>query len=327
MTMDAEAIYAIEEAAEIIAAVKSEVAKAVIGQESAVDQILLSLIAGGHVLVEGVPGLGKTLLARAVAKAVEGRFTRIQFTPDLMPTDITGHVIYDLKREEFKLHRGPIFTHILLADEINRAPAKTQSALLEVMQERQVSIEGRPLSVPSPFMAIATQNPIEQEGTYPLPEAQVDRFLFKVLIDYPNDADEVELVRAVTGGRVGDVLDVSLVEPIISAEGVLKLQRTAAKVRVDEAVAAYAVRLTRATREWPGARIGAGPRGAIALVRAGRASALLHGRDFAVPDDIKSVARPVLRHRLALEPEAELDGQTPEQLLVAILERIEAPRQ
>ena len=203
MTNDAEASYAIEEAAGIIAAVKSEVAKTVIGQESAVEQILLSLIAGGHVLVEGVPGLGKTLLARAIAKAVEGRFTRIQFTPDLMPTDITGHVIYDLKREEFKLHRGPIFTHILLADEINRAPAKTQSALLEVMQERQVSIEGRPLSVPSPFMAIATQNPIEQEGTYPLPEAQVDRFLFKVLIDYPNDADEVELVRAVTGGGLG----------------------------------------------------------------------------------------------------------------------------
>ena len=326
MIEQTQSAYSIEQAAGIVGAVKAQVAKAVVGQGVVIEQILLALVAAGHVLVEGVPGLGKTLLARAVAKTFEGRFTRIQFTPDLMPTDITGHVIYDIKQEEFKLHRGPIFTHLLLADEINRAPAKTQSAVLEVMQERQVSIEGRPLSVPSPFMAIATQNPIEQEGTYPLPEAQVDRFLLKVLIDYPSDSEEIELVGAVTGGRVGDVLDVSEVEPIIGADDVLKLQRAAANVRLDDEVAAYAVRLARATREWPGARFGAGPRGGIALVRAGRASALLNGREFVIPDDLKTVAKPVLRHRLVLEPEAELDGQTPDHLLDGLLEQVEAPR-
>ena len=317
---------AVEEASEIVRAVQQEISKAVLGQEEVIDQILLALIAAGHVLVEGVPGLGKTLLARAVAKTFEGRFARIQFTPDLMPTDITGHVIYDLKNEEFKLHRGPVFTHLLLADEINRAPAKTQSALLEVMQERQVSIEGRPLAVPTPFMAIATQNPIEQEGTYPLPEAQVDRFLFKVLIDYPGPDEETSLVEAVTGGRVGDVLDVSAVRPLITANSVLDLQHTAASIHVDPQVTAYAVRLVRATREWPGVRFGAGPRGGIALVRAARAAALVKGRPFVVPDDVKQVSIPVLRHRLTLEPEMELEGQSPDALLRAMVERIEAPR-
>lgn len=317
----------VEQASEIVAQITREIGKAVIGQRDVIDQLLLALLAAGHVLVEGVPGLGKTLLARAVAKTFEGRFSRIQFTPDLMPTDITGHVIYDMKREEFKLHRGPIFTHLLLADEINRAPAKTQSALLEVMQERQVSIEGRPLAVPQPFLAIATQNPIEQEGTYPLPEAQVDRFLLKVLIDYPNETEESELVTAITGRGVGDVLDVSVVSTVVDPATVLALQETTARVRVDAEVAAYAVRIVRTTRDWAGVRFGAGPRGGLALVRAARAYALVSGRDFVVPDDVKAVALPVLRHRIVLDPETELEGLSADDLLRALLERVEAPRE
>lgn len=318
--------YGLDEASEVVLAIQSQVGKAVVGQRDAVEHVLLALVAAGHVLVEGVPGLGKTLLARAMAKAFEGGFARIQFTPDLMPSDITGHVVYDLKREEFKLNRGPVFTHLLLADEINRAPAKTQSALLEVMQEGQVSIEGQALPVPRPFMTIATQNPIEQEGTYPLPEAQVDRFLMKILVNYPDEAEEVTLVGAITDRSIGDTLDVSVVEPVLEIDSVLKLQRTAAGLRVTEEVMGYAVRLTRATRDWPGVRFGAGPRGAIALVRAARARALLKGRDFVIPDDVKTIAKPVLRHRLALDPESELEGQTPDRLLDVILERIEAPR-
>jgi MoxR-like ATPase len=316
----------IDEASDLIGAVQREVNKAVIGQADVIEQILLALVAAGHVLVEGVPGLGKTLLARSLAKAFDGQFSRIQFTPDLMPTDITGHVIYDLKREAFNLHKGPVFTHLLLADEINRAPAKTQAALLEVMQERQVSIEGRPLAVPTPFMAIATQNPIEQEGTYPLPEAQVDRFLLKILIDYPSADEEVALVNAVTDRSVGDVLDVSVVRSVISAAQVLALQQTAATVRIDAAVTEYGVRIVRATREWSGIRFGAGPRGAIALVRAARAFALMNGRDFVVPDDLKTVAIPVLRHRVIVEPEMELEGHTPDDLLGVLLEHTDAPR-
>ncbi|MGB1142599.1 MAG: AAA family ATPase, partial [Halioglobus sp.] len=259
---------------------RQQIGRSIIGQSQVINEVLIAFLAAGHVLIEGVPGLGKTLLARALAKTFAGRFARIQFTPDLMPNDITGHVIYDQNTQKFNIRRGPVFTHLLLADEINRAPAKTQSALLEVMQEQQVSIEGQAMEVPQPFMTLATQNPIEQEGTYPLPEAQLDRFLLMIKIDYPSADEEQQLIQQVTGDQVGNVLDVSKVETIIKPEQILELQQLTATVDVDEAVHGYAVRIVRATRDWQGIRMGAGPRGGINLIRAARAAAVLAGRDF-----------------------------------------------
>jgi MoxR-like ATPase len=286
----------------------------------------MALFAGGHVLLEGVPGLGKTLLVRALAKTFGGAFARIQFTPDLMPSDVTGHALYDLKSQEFRVRKGPVFTHLLLADEINRAPAKTQAALLEVMQEGQVTIEGRTFELPRPFMVLATQNPIEQEGTYPLPEAQLDRFLLKVLIRYPEAEEETRLVRQVTAGQVGDALDVSPVETVITAATVESVRARVADIVVDDRIVDYAVRLVRATREWPGIALGAGPRGSIALVRTARAAAVLCERDYVIPDDIKAVALPALRHRIALSPELDMEGSSGDDVLRALLEKVEAPR-
>jgi MoxR-like ATPase len=306
--------------------IRSEIAKAVIGQPQVIDEVLVALLAGGHVLIEGVPGLGKTLLVRALAKTFAGTHARIQFTPDLMPADITGHALYDMKSGEFRVRKGPVFANILLADEINRAPAKTQAALLEVMQEHQVTIEGRTLELPPPFMTLATQNPIELEGTYPLPEAQLDRFLLKVLIHYPEEAAEQELVKHVTSGQVGDTLDVSAVQTIIRPETVQQLQQIVARLRVDDRVYDYAVRIVRQTRQSPSLAIGSGPRGGIALVRAGRAVALLAGRDFVTPDDVKCMALPCLRHRLTLAPEAQIEGHDADHILATILQQVEAPR-
>ena len=313
-------------AAELVASMRGEIARAVVGQDRVIDLVLTALLAGGHVLVEGVPGLGKTLLVLALARTFDGRFTRIQFTPDLMPTDVTGHALFDSASQQFRIRKGPAFTNLLLADEVNRAPAKTQAALLEVMQERQVSIEGRSFEVPRPFMVLATQNPIEQEGTYPLPEAQMDRFLLKVDIDYPSEQEETDLVTLVTRGRVGNDLDVSAVATVATAGNVLWLQEVASRVLVDERITAYAVRIVRATREWRGLRVGAGPRGAISLVRAARAAALVAGRDHVLPDDLKEIALPALGHRVLLSPELEIEGQGPAQVIPALLEKVEAPR-
>jgi MoxR-like ATPase len=316
----------IVQAAEVIQRLKAEIGKAVVGQASVIEQVLIALTASGHVLLEGVPGVGKTLLVRALAKTFNGTFARIQFTPDLMPSDVTGHSMFDAPSNEFKIRRGPIFTNLLLADEINRAPAKTQSALLEVMQEYQVTIEGNALPMPLPFMTLATQNPIELEGTYPLPEAQLDRFLLKIQVDYPSAEEERNLVTRVTSGQVGDALQVQDVAIIIKAETVLALQRAASLLTVNERVYDYSVRIVRATRTWPGIAIGAGPRGSIALIRAARARALGEARDFVTPDDIKAVALPALRHRIALAPDMQLEGQTVDRILTAIVDSIEVPR-
>ncbi|MCC2638331.1 MAG: family ATPase [Moraxellaceae bacterium] len=313
-------------AAQILARLQSEIARAVVGQQEAIELTLIALVAGGHVLVEGVPGLGKTLLVRALAKTFGGGFARIQFTPDLMPSDVTGHALYELKSQEFKIRKGPVFTHLLLADEINRAPAKTQAALLEVMQENQVTIEGQSFPLPRPFMVLATQNPIEQEGTYPLPEAQLDRFLLKIVVDYPGEREEQALLSLVTQGRIGDVLEVDSLATLVSTETMQGMQRLAAAVRIEDRVRDYAVAIVRATRQWPGVAIGAGPRGGIALLRAARVAALMAERDFVTPDDVKRLVLPALRHRLVLSPELEMEGLGSAEVLRQILESVQAPR-
>jgi MoxR-like ATPase len=304
-----------------------EVGKAIIGQRDVVRHVVLCLLAGGHVLLEGVPGLGKTLLVRALAAAIDARHARIQFTPDLMPSDVTGHALFNMKTEQFEIRRGPVFTNLLLADEINRAPAKTQAALLEVMQEQQVTIEGEAHAVPRPFMVLATQNPIEQDGTYPLPEAELDRFMLKVLVDYPEAADELTMADLVTTGRLADTLNIGDVSTVLESGDVIALQRATAAVTMDTAVMEYAVRLARATRSAPGVLKGASPRASIAMIRVARANALVGGRDFALPDDVKAAALPVLRHRVALSPELEIEGETVDSTLTALIERTDAPRQ
>ena len=315
-----------QRASQLAQALRQELQKAVIGQATVIDDVLTALIAGGHVLVEGVPGLGKTLLIRALARCFGGDFARIQFTPDLMPSDITGHAVYDQQSEQFKLRKGPVFTHLLLADEINRAPAKTQAALLEAMQERQVTLEGRALAVPQPFLVLATQNPIEQEGTYPLPEAELDRFMLKLRMDYPQAQEELALVRQVTRSAKADMLEVAPLRTLLQARDVIALQRIASGLPLDDQVLDYAVRLARATRAWPGLALGAGPRASIALVRGGRARALLRGGDFVLPDDIKGCALAVLRHRVRLAPELDIEGLSVDQVLQQLIDQVPAPR-
>lgn len=297
-----------------------------VGQEDVVAQVLCCMVANGHVLLEGVPGLGKTLLVRALATSIQCSTARIQFTPDLMPSDVTGHAQYNMKEERFVIRKGPVFTNLLLADEINRAPAKTQSALLEVMQERQATIEGESFLVDRPYMVLATQNPIEFEGTYPLPEAQLDRFMLNVFIDFPEFEDEVSLVDQVTTGRPTDSLDTSAIQAVASEESVTKAQRLASEVLVDQAVLHYIVNIVRTTREFEGITNGASPRAAIAIVRVARALALLSGRGFVTPDDVREVAIPALRHRIALSPEYQIEGMSKDQILSSAIQSVDAPR-
>lgn len=316
----------ITRAAEILERLRDTIGQAMVGQTEVVDQVIVTIVAAGHALIEGVPGLGKTLLVRALSRAMSLNYGRVQFTPDMMPSDITGHAVLDSNTRELRVVRGPVFTQVLLADEINRAPAKTQSALLEVMQEYQVTLEGQTLPLPQPFFVLATQNPVETEGTYPLPEAQLDRFLLKIEIAYPSVKEEVDIVLRTTINQTGQQLPLEKVQPVLSERSVLSLQQIAARQRVDESVVDYAVRIVRATREWPGIAIGAGSRGAISLVRAARVVALMAGRDFVTPDDIKRIALPALSHRIALAPDALLEGRNARDLLTAVVESVPAPR-
>jgi len=302
-----------------------KIGESLLGQSTVIEQVVVAMFAGGHVLLEGVPGLGKTLLVRVLANTFNGKFKRIQFTPDLMPSDVTGHALFDMKEGKFRVRQGPIFTNLLLADEINRAPAKTQASLLEVMQEKTVTIEGSTHQVPLPFMVLATQNPLEQEGTYPLPEAELDRFLIKVVIDYPSEQDEVALTQLVTKNTSDDPHSEND-KPLLSAEEVQEIQNLINAVTVDDQVVNYAVRLVRATRENAAIRQGAGPRASIALVRCARVLAILKGRDFVLPDDIKAMIKPVMRHRIILAADAEIDGLTPDDMLDLLLNQVEAPR-
>lgn len=297
----------------------SEISKVVYGLEEELRIILAALLAGGHVLLEGVPGVAKTTLAKALASSMKLEFKRIQFTPDLLPSDIIGTMVYDQRSGEFRLRRGPVFTNILLADEINRASPRTQSALLEAMQERQVTIEGQTLSLPEPFLVIATQNPIELEGTFPLPEAQIDRFLVKVVIPMPGR----EVLRRILRGL--ETIESWPVEPVADREDVVEARKAIWSVEVSDPVLDYIIDLVEETHRHPDVRLGASPRAAIALQQVARALAAMEGRSYVIPDDVKTAARYVLVHRIILRPEAEAEGRRPEDVLDTILSKVPAP--
>jgi len=315
-----------DKAVDKLHALNEQINDCLIGQQQVVKHVLLVLLSNGHVLLEGVPGLGKTLLVRVLANCFGGEFKRIQFTPDLMPSDITGHVVFDMNAKTFQMNKGPVFTNLLLADEINRAPAKSQAALLEVMQERQVTMEGNAHKVPLPFMVLATQNPLEQEGTYPLPEAELDRFLMKVVMDFPSLENEIILTQLITEGQVDDNSAIQGIKPIVSAKDLLNFQQMVADIVVDEQLFDYAVRIVRATREHPSIYRGTGSRASIGLVRAAKALAFFEKRNYLLPDDIKEMAIPVIRHRIALTPDVEIEGLDDKYVLSHMLDEIEAPR-
>jgi MoxR-like ATPase len=305
--------------------VVGELNKVFIGQEDLVRGVLAALLAEGHVLIESVPGLGKTLLVRALGRVLGCRFNRIQFTPDLMPSDVTGSPVFDDRIHDFRFRPGPVFTQLLLADEINRAPAKTHSALLEIMQETRVTVDGVDHAIERPFLVMATQNPIESEGTYNLPEAQLDRFLFKLVADYPSVEEETDILRLHTGGQNPDKLLAESLATVTGADEVRTMQGHCAGVLVDDRVLGYITALVRKTRQWPTFALGASPRAGVAVLRGARAIAALEGRDYAVPDDVQEVALPALRHRVMLTPEAEVEGRGPDELLTELIRSVEVP--
>ncbi len=311
---------------EALTALRAEIAKAVVGQDAAVTGLVVALLCGGHVLLEGVPGVAKTLLIRTLSTALSLGTKRIQFTPDLMPGDVTGSLVYDARTAEFSFQPGPVFTNLLLADEINRTPPKTQAALLEAMEEHQVTVDGEPRALPVPFLVAATQNPVEYEGTYPLPEAQLDRFLLKLILPLPDRDQEFQVLARHAAGFDPRDLTAAGVRPVAGPEHITAAREAIAKLTVAPEVLAYIVDLCRATRQSPSLSIGVSPRGATALLGASRAWAWLAGRDYVTPDDVKALALPTLRHRVALRAEAEMEGVTADSVIQAVLAQTPAPR-
>jgi len=305
----------------------AEIGKVVIGQTELVEAVLIGLLSEGNVLIEGVPGVGKTLLVNTLSKVLTCEFRRIQFTPDLMPSDITGISVFNMQNQEFTFNPGPIFTNLLLADEVNRAPAKTQSALLEAMQERQVTVDGTTYLLDRPFITIATQNPLEQEGTYPLPEAQLDRFLFKVLVDYPTQAEERGILDSYAAGHDTRNLESFGINPVMKTEHIVTIQKLCRRVIVEKSIIEYITDIVGKTRTWHSIEVGASPRASVNLLVASRCLAACRGRDFVVPDDIKSLVPWVLRHRVRLRPEAEIEGTFVDDVVTDILDAVEAPRE
>lgn len=305
--------------------IRQEVSKVLVGQEEIVEGVLIALIAGGHVLIEGVPGLGKTLLVRTLAKVLSLDFKRIQFTPDLMPSDVTGNKVYDAKENELVFRPGPVFTQLLLADEINRAPAKTQSALLEAMQESQVTIDGQRYALPRPFIAMATQNPVESQGTYPLPEAQLDRFMFKLNMNYPAKSEENRILQNYAAGFRASDLETTDLQAICDGNMIEMMRRFALSIHVDERVIDYITSIVGRTRNWGTLYIGASPRASVTLLLASRISAAMLGRDYVNPDDVRRLAPWTLRHRVILNPDAEIEGMTADQVVNDIVAAVEVP--
>ncbi len=300
--------------------------KVVVGQSTLVNQLLVAFLAGGHIILEGVPGTGKTLLVKVMAQLIQAEFRRIQLTPDVLPADITGTNIFDLNTRSFSLKKGPIFTQVLLADEINRTPPKTQAALLEAMEELQVTLDGESLPLPELFWVIATQNPLEFEGTYPLPEAQLDRFLFKLVVDYPDAASEKQMLLNRQAGFSARRTDIANIKPVAMVEEIIELREAVKQVKVTEAIIDYILALVRASRENPDLALGASPRAANAWFVTSQAMAYLAGRDFVTPDDVKAIAPPLLRHRFILKPEAMLDGLEMDAVIASILNKVPVPR-
>ncbi len=303
-----------------------ELNQVVVGQSTLIQQLLVALLAGGHVILEGVPGTGKTLLVKVLAQLIQAEFRRVQLTPDVLPSDITGTNIFDLTTRSFSLKKGPVFTEILLADEINRTPPKTQAALLEAMEEMQVTLDGESLPLPDLFWTIATQNPLEFEGTYPLPEAQLDRFLFKLVVDYPDQAAEKQMLLNRQAGFAARRMDISRLQPVATVEQILEARQAVREIKVSEATIDYLLALVRSSRQYPDLTLGASPRAAGAWLQTSQAAAYLAGRDFVTPDDVKSVAPPLLRHRFILKPEAMLDGVQIDAVISSILNKVPVPR-
>ena len=309
---------------EAVLSIRNEIKKIIVGQDDMVKLIITALLADGHVLIEGVPGVAKTLTAKLVAKSVDAGFSRIQFTPDLMPSDVLGTPVFNPKEASFEFKKGPIFSNIVLVDEINRAPAKTQSALLEIMEERQATIDGRTYPMAVPFMVIATQNPIEQEGTYRLPEAQLDRFLFKILVPYPSEAEELTILSQFH--NMGNVQPLDIIKPVLSGQMIALLRQQIKTLIIDEKLMQFIAKLIQQTRNHKSIYLGASPRASLAIMNASKAMAAVHGRDFVTPEDILEMVTPILRHRIILSPDKEMEGITEDEVIKQIIQGMDVPR-